>query len=158
MTRSGPETSRQAARSALVQSRGMIANLRIGEAALGPAITSLASALTERYGLALHLDLDPALDARDDERDELLSIVAEAISNAARHGSASEIRISLTRAGGAALTLEISDDGRGFDPAAASSEGSYGIAGMNERAARLGGQLELTSVPGAGATVRVSLT
>ena len=150
----------RAARDALVQSRGMIANLRIGEAALGPAITSLATALTERYGLVLDLHLDPDLDARDDERDELLSIVAEAISNASRHGQANEIRISLSRAGGSGLMLTISDDGRGFDPvaAAARSRGSLGIAGMRERAARLGGRLELTSNPGAGATVRVSLT
>lgn len=150
----------QAARGALVQSRGMIANLRIGEAGLGPAITSLATALTERYGLVLHLDLEPDLDARDDERDELLSIVAEAISNASRHGRASEVRISLSRAGGSGLMLTVSDDGRGFDPVAAAgrSGGSLGIAGMNERASRLGGRLELTSNPGAGATVRVSLT
>ena len=150
-----------AARGALIQSRGMIANLRIGEAAVGPAITSLGTALTARYGLALRLDLEDGLEARDEERDELLSIVAEAISNASRHGGATEIGISLSRVGGAGLVLEVSDDGRGFDPSALGgphSDGTLGIAGMSERAARLGGQLELISSPGAGATVRVSLT
>ena len=137
----------------------MIVNLRLGDASLTEAIANLATALTARYDIALDLDLEDGIDAADEERDELLNIVSEAISNASRHGDASEIRIGLRRTHGLGLMLEVADDGSGFDISAPTgqSDASLGIAGMNERVARLGGTFELESSPGAGAVVRVVL-
>jgi signal transduction histidine kinase len=52
------------------------------------------------------------------------------------------------------VTLEIADDGVGFDPSA-DFPGHLGLRSMRERAARIGGQIEIESAPGAGARVRV---
>ena len=54
------------------------------------------------------------------------------------------------------LILEVCDDGAGFDPTAA-CPGHLGLVSMRERAARIGGRLELVSAAGRGTTVRVSL-
>jgi signal transduction histidine kinase len=64
------------------------------------------------------------------------------------------VRVELAVAGGAAR-LTVSDDGRGFDPAAV-PEGHFGLIGMGERARLLGGELRIDSSPGHGTTVEVS--
>jgi signal transduction histidine kinase len=51
--------------------------------------------------------------------------------------------------------LKISDDGAGFDPASPAPDGHFGLAGMRERAARIGAKLDLRSGPGTVVEVRV---
>ena len=77
---------------------------------------------------------------------ELLRIGQEAITNAARHAGATHIRVDL-RQEPDVIRVRVTDDGRGFDVAAVMSAGSghYGLLGMQERAARLGGRLTITS-------------
>lgn len=88
---------------------------------------------------------------------QVLRIAQEAVANAAKHAEAATIRVQLGyRPGG--LTLEVFDDGRGFNPAAAGAPtggGGLGLATMRERAARLGARLTLTSEPGAGTRVQL---
>ena len=56
------------------------------------------------------------------------------------------------------LVLSVSDDGRGFDPAAGAARGRrLGLTSMEERAAALGGALTIVSAPGAGTTVRLEV-
>jgi signal transduction histidine kinase len=55
------------------------------------------------------------------------------------------------------VTLEIADDGIGFDPATARQRGGMGLSAMEERAAEMGGRLSLESTPGEGTRVRVGL-
>jgi signal transduction histidine kinase/ligand-binding sensor domain-containing protein len=85
-------------------------------------------------------------------RRQLLLFFKEALTNAARHAQAGRVSVALTLAGGE-LHLAIEDDGRGFDPLSTSN--GHGLPGLRERAARLGGRLELASSPGQG--TRVSL-
>ena len=86
--------------------------------------------------------------------EQLLRIGQEAVSNAVRHGAASTIHMELCF-DHAAVRLRVSDDGCGFDPdrPAHDADGHWGIAGMRERAAKVGAQLRLVSQPGAGTTV-----
>ncbi len=83
---------------------------------------------------------------------ELLRIVQEALANARRHSGAGRIEVVLetSRDG---LRVEVSDDGRGFDPAT-TPEGT-GIRGMRRRANALGGNLVVESMPGNGTRVEV---
>jgi signal transduction histidine kinase len=53
--------------------------------------------------------------------------------------------------------LEVDDDGRGFDPAAATGTGQ-GLRNLRERAERLGGQAHISSTPGQGTNLRVILS
>jgi signal transduction histidine kinase len=77
---------------------------------------------------------------------ELLRIAQEAITNAARHAGATTIRVDLHQEPGL-IRLRITDDGCGFDAGAMLSAGTahYGLTGMQERAARIGGRLTVTS-------------
>ena len=85
----------------------------------------------------------------------LYRITQEALNNAAKYAQAGRIDIILERRDGSAV-LVIEDDGVGFNPAeAADGEGGrgLGLVGMRERAALLGGSLEIESAPGKGTTI-----
>ena len=81
-------------------------------------------------------------------------ILQEGLTNVARHASATKVEVELKLDRGM-LSLLIRDDGVGFDPASTRGEASgLGLHGMGERAALLGGSLEIDSTPGKGTTVR----
>lgn len=82
-------------------------------------------------------------------------IVQEALTNVARHAGTREAQVDLW-AGDRLLALEVSDRGRGFDPAGAAGA-STGLAGMRERAHMVGGDFLLDSAPGRGTLVRAEL-
>jgi signal transduction histidine kinase len=86
-------------------------------------------------------------------------IVREAVINAGTHGSPRKIVISAQILSGL-FSIEVADDGIGFDFAATSTPAAdhYGIRGMRERAAAIGAQLEINSIRGSGTVVRVSLS
>jgi signal transduction histidine kinase len=94
----------------------------------------------------------------DEERDrEVLRIAQEALQNALRHADAQRITVKVRAADGRVL-LEIQDDGHGFEPGAAELRSRrLGLTSMEERAARVGGKLEIRSAPGAGTTVRLEV-
>jgi signal transduction histidine kinase len=147
-----------AADHALAQSRGAITELRATDCSLTTAVASLARALTERAGVGLELELDEDADADPEVRQNLLRILSEAISNAVRHGGASAIRVALVNNGG--LHLSIADDGAGFNPDQSGNgdfHTGFGLIGMSERAAQLGGKLRVTSRAGRGTEIEVAL-
>jgi signal transduction histidine kinase len=84
-------------------------------------------------------------------------VVREGMLNASRHAQAQHISIELEAAEGE-ITVTVEDDGQGFDPdLAATQEGEhFGLSIMRARAARVGGRMEIDSVPGRG--TRVILT
>jgi signal transduction histidine kinase len=88
----------------------------------------------------------------------LLLLAQEAVTNALKHGAPSHIELRLhTRDD--EIELEVRDDGRGFDPAAALGQldGHFGLQGMHERAKRIGGTLDVTSTPGCGTSITIRL-
>lgn len=85
---------------------------------------------------------------------ELLRVLQEAMNNARRHSGAQRIRLALGREADH-LWAEVSDDGRGFDTTV--PQGGVGSSSMRQRAARLGGKLDVQSAPGRGTKVRVSV-
>ncbi len=88
----------------------------------------------------------------------LFSMAAEAISNAVRHGRPSRIRIDLRASHGRGI-ITVTDDGVGFDPAAAhrrTSEG-MGLIGMQRRAGWLGGRVDVVSRQGTGTTISITV-
>jgi signal transduction histidine kinase len=92
------------------------------------------------------------------EREEAVYRIAqEAVHNALRHGSPRTVTVDLADGAGRAgeVALTVTDDGAGFDPAAARR--TLGLASMRERARAAGGRLEVDSRPGAGTTVRLTV-
>jgi signal transduction histidine kinase len=85
----------------------------------------------------------------------LLRIAQEALSNASRHARAARLGVTLSFMGDE-VTLDVRDDGRGFDPAAVparTGNGGFGLDGMRARAERVAGSLTLESEPGRGTAV-----
>lgn len=82
---------------------------------------------------------------------ELLRVIQEALTNARRHSEASNVLVTL-KMDGDYLIAEVSDDGRGFGPETASG---VGLSSMRERAAVIGGKLDVMSETGQGTRVRL---
>jgi PAS domain S-box-containing protein len=85
----------------------------------------------------------------------LFRIVQEALTNVARHANATQVTISLEPAEHH-WTLEIRDDGRGFDSATTRIK-SFGLVGMRERVLMLGGEISVFSAPGSGTSITVRI-
>ena len=141
--------------------RNFIYGLR-PESVDGSQVVAGLAALAEevRHGGLIDIvaNLDPAADPGMDPLtgNELLNLVREALSNAVRHGHGRRISISLS-ATAEGSTLEIADDGIGFDPAQVVVAGHHGLANMRARAAAFGGHLEIRTAPDEGTTVIVEL-
>jgi signal transduction histidine kinase/ligand-binding sensor domain-containing protein len=87
---------------------------------------------------------------------EILRVAQEAIHNVKKHAGAKGLKVQLEY-GPDTIALEVRDDGSGFEAGeeAVSPQGHYGLTGMRERAAAIGGTLEVSSEPGAGTSVRL---
>jgi signal transduction histidine kinase len=119
-----------------------------------PALRWQAREVSRRTGLDVTVEADPESDSLPDEfKTCVYRVVQEALHNSERHSGAAAVRIQVERRPGD-LLLRITDDGKGFD--VARSHG-LGLLGMEERAARLGGALRVSSIPGHGTTLEVEL-
>jgi signal transduction histidine kinase len=90
-------------------------------------------------------------------RDEICKIVAEALRNAFRHAQAKHVEVEIHYDDGQ-LRLRVRDDGRGMDSGVLANqarEGHYGLRGMPERAALIGGKLAVWSEVSAGTEVEL---
>ncbi|MDV2997052.1 MAG: hypothetical protein N4J56_006757 [Chroococcidiopsis sp. SAG 2025] len=86
----------------------------------------------------------------------LLRIGQEAMTNALRHANAQNIRLNLLFEP-QAVHLQIRDDGQGFEPQVQLTNGGFGLIGMQERSAQIGGQLRLVSSIGRGTEAIVTV-
>jgi signal transduction histidine kinase len=88
-------------------------------------------------------------------RDEIYRIGYEAIRNACMHSGASQLDVELRYADD--VTLRVADNGTGIDPAVADQgkDGHFGLQGMRERAARIGGKLTLVSSSNSGTDIKL---
>ena len=129
---------------------------------LGAALRALAEDWSTQHGAALQLDLPPDATLRSLPEEVALNlyrVVQEALSNVARHAEAQRVDLRLAwDADSDRLDLAVQDDGHGFIPAAIedlAGQGHFGLAGIRERVALIGGQWRLEAAPGQGTTVRV---
>jgi signal transduction histidine kinase/ligand-binding sensor domain-containing protein len=147
------------AQEALAEMRLLIFELRppiLDELGLLAALQARLQAVEGRAGLRTAFETNLEERLPPDVEEGLYRITLEALNNALKHAQARNIRICLRRDRDT-LTLEIIDDGIGFDPAAARERGGMGLSAMEERAAALGGRLTVGGAPREGTRVRVSL-
>lgn len=114
----------------------------------------LLNEFERRAGITTRFTTEGVCEQVDPERSTaLFRIMQEALTNVARHANATVVRAQLTQADDN-LVLEVKDNGQGFNVDAPQRRPSLGLLGMQERARRLGGQLDLRSEPGAGVRLR----
>lgn len=122
-----------------------------------PLIEELARCLGEE-GLAVTVTREgPPLRFPANALEQIVAIVQEALANVRRHAGTAFARVRL-RADAAGLVIEIGDEGVGIAPEIASAggrPGHYGLSGMHERAAALGGTLEVRRGDPVGTCVRL---
>lgn len=92
-------------------------------------------------------------DLGDETKVTVYRLVQEALNNAATHASAKNAKVTVAQASDK-ITIEVTDDGHGFNP---ERQRGMGILGMEERVRRLGGTFTIESAPGKGATVKAEL-
>jgi signal transduction histidine kinase len=144
-----------AAERALDESRRAVAALTTApDEPLDIAVAQAAYEVANRVGTRLALDLDRSVRVAPSTREQLVRIVREAVTNAARHGQAETVTVALLNGDG--LTLRITDDGSGFEPRVGEGSG-FGLVSMSERAHALGGELHIRSDATDGTAVEVVL-
>ncbi|AEG91417.1 sensor histidine kinase [Ramlibacter tataouinensis] len=152
-------SAESAASRGLGEARAAITQMRhnnVGEAGLAAALKELLVRFSERTGIAHTLDLPPGeLPIATATAEVVFRIAEEAIRNVERHACARSLQVTLAPAGGGAVRLTLADDGVGFDTAVGKS-GHYGLQGLREQAALVGGDLGVDSRPGAGTRVTLS--
>ena len=149
----------QLTRGALAEMRALIFELQPGtlaEEGLVAALSKQASALSAREGLAIEVDgPDERLPIGAEVEEQLYRIGQEALTNVVKHARASSATVRVAAIDDT-VSLEVSDDGRGFDPAAVGPD-HFGLRSMRGRVADHGGRLEITSTPGRGTALRVDV-
>ncbi|MGZ8752317.1 MAG: sensor histidine kinase, partial [Acidimicrobiia bacterium] len=154
--RSSLDTILVAVERALEETRAAIAALvRPLKEPLSDALGHAATDVADRVGARVELDLDREIDVPMEWREALTRIAREAVSNAVRHGGARTVSLHLRN--GRNVSLRIVDNGTGFDLDGPRSSQSFGLTSMRERTESLGGSFSLTTAPGAGTAVEITL-
>ncbi|HEY2277377.1 MAG TPA: sensor histidine kinase [Streptosporangiaceae bacterium] len=153
------------ARSSLTEARRSVRALRPGQleqASLPEALGELARGWSEQTGVAARLDTTgPPVRAGADVEAALFRVTQEALSNVAKHAQAGRVQLTLSYTGDM-LLLDVADDGSGGaglnrGASGGSPNGGYGLTGMEQRLARIGGTLTIESARGAGTTLNAAV-
>ena len=146
--------ARSTAASSLEDVRRIARQLRpeaLDDLGLISALISLSERIEQATGVTIERRLDRSLPRLSAEAELVIYRIAqESLTNAIRHADASRIELTLDHQG-ACVRLTVVDDGDGFDPGAAESQG--GIRGMRERALLIGARVDLRTQPDRGTRV-----
>jgi signal transduction histidine kinase len=151
--------AKRLARDSLTEARRSVQALRpqtLAESALPEAIGEVVDGWSQLHGVHARLittgtpkPLLPEIETT------LLRTAQEALANVARHAAASRVALTLSYMEDL-VTLDVRDDGAGFDPSVPRDpgpEGGYGLNAMRERVMRIAGTLEVESEPGGGTAI-----
>lgn len=145
---------------ALDEARAAIYNLRpsvLDDLGLGPSLRTLALRQLEGQ-VAVELDVQDVTGLPPHHEVALYRIAQEAVTNVRKHADASAVRVSLADRGDE-VALGVRDDGRGFETHAGATRPAtaFGLTGMRERVALIGGTLDIRSAPGKGTDLEVRI-
>jgi signal transduction histidine kinase len=136
---------------------GALSPAVLAQLGLAPALRQLVSQLRRRHPARVRLQISRL--ARLPEKTEAMvyRLVQECCNNIIKHSSATHVNLSLRSADGV-LRLNVEDDGVGFQvEEALAKRDSFGLAGIRERVALLGGRFDIRSSPGMGTKMKIEL-
>lgn len=156
----GIETGKTILNQAIADTRAHLAGLapaRVRRDSLATALRALVHEQRAAQSLDLDLHVDEAAPVQlpDERIADLFQITREAVSNALRHGRARRLTLRLEEAETGGVSLEITDDGQGFDSTQSAPPGHHGLANLQARAEQAGGTFTLDSYPDQGTRLRV---
>ncbi|MET8158920.1 sensor histidine kinase [Sphaerisporangium sp. NPDC005289] len=148
------------ARESLAEARRSVHAVGPGQLEAAPLSQALNDVVThwgELNGVRADFTVTGTVRAMHPEVEEtLLRTAQEALANAAKHAGASRIGLTLSYMEDV-VTLDVRDDGAGFDPERVRDGGGFGLTAMRKRVSRLAGTLEIESEPGAGTAISASV-
>lgn len=156
---SGPTVAmlRRLVEAALTETKTIMWRLRPAEVehlGFAGALQALAETFERCHGVRVHIRLSSVHDLSPAVESAAYRVAQEAMTNAVKHAAPTVISVLASR-WGPTLTLVVEDDGTGFDPSSPVGDPGAGIVGMRERAAALGGRLDIESGRARGTTVRL---
>ncbi|MBN1265583.1 MAG: sensor histidine kinase [Anaerolineales bacterium] len=153
---------RSSAQEAMVEMNALLQQLSpalLEKVGLVQALHDQCEALSHRTEAEVSIEFGPLPDDTllpPGAQESLFRIAQEALSNIARHARAGRVNLYLgQRLSGGPMTLEITDDGQGFDRSEVRD--GMGLSNIRQRVLTLGGELSIESLPGEGTTLRVVL-
>jgi two-component system sensor histidine kinase UhpB len=145
---------------AVTSTRRIASDLRplvLDDLGLGAAVHWLVQNFTHRNEVTCALTIDPPdLELDEPYATATFRILQESLTNVGRHAHASRVDVRVVREHDR-VVLAVRDDGVGFDPARPRKAGSFGLAGLRERAYLVDGELNIDSSPGRGTTIEVRI-
>jgi len=151
------EQARQLATESLAAARRSVHDLRLmtGTAAdLGEMVKAMANQLAPKFDVHCTVTTDYTGPVPLDVSQQMFRIAQESMTNVIKHSEASRVDIAM-RVQADQVSLEVRDNGRGFDPAGPRGA-AYGMTGMRERARQINATLDVESRPGQGTLIRVT--
>ena len=149
----------ETARQSLKEMRLMLYELRLtkpGEEDLASLVRKRFESVENRSGIETELLVDVDFRLPEETEREMYSLVMEALNNSIKHARAKSLVVRLLQSQDGTHTIEVSDNGIGFDLATI-AENRMGLINMKERCEKIGAELQIYSAPGNGTTIRVNL-
>jgi signal transduction histidine kinase/ligand-binding sensor domain-containing protein len=144
---------------ALQEARLMVFELRplaLENEGLVGALEQRLETVERRAGIDARLQVEGQIELPPELEKELYRIAQEALNNALKHAKASDVVVSL-HANEHQFTMEVADNGCGFDPETVHGSGGVGMSSMAERAKKIGAEYKVESTPGRGTKVSVTI-
>ena len=149
----------EVAQQALKEMRLLIYELRPPaldtEGFLG-ALHHRLNAVERRTGVEARLIAGEMVDLPSNVEEALYAIAIEALNNALKHAAAGSITVQF-HADDKLVTLEVTDDGKGFDPEAKEQHWGMGLENIRQRTSQIGGSLDISAYPGDGTRLKVEV-
>ena len=123
---------------------------------LASALRARLAAVEGRSGLKTEVLVEEERRLPIKIEEELYRIAQEALNNVVKHAGATQVQVQL-KYDEKTVSLEMNDDGKGFEPEAAHQSGGFGLQGIRERVQQLGGTLNIESAPRSGTRLRARI-
>jgi len=148
--------AKERARTTLADARRAIDDLRATGRTTPEAVSREVERFTLATGIPCELEMPSALNVSERDGEHVVRCVSEGLANVTRHAQSTEVWVTILEENGR-LSIEIRDNGKGFDTEGSIPSGHYGLLGLRERARLANGELAIESKLGEGTTLSMWL-